>query len=109
MIHRLILKDIKFQFPPPKHVGTVVKNIFGGPLAPPPPSTGRIALTEMKLEYESDIRIDLLESDPDFHHFVVLKRTFIYSFVGPFVHSSAPFFPVLFALSFVRSFVCLFV
>ena len=29
MLHRLILKVSKFQLPPPKHLGTVVKNILG--------------------------------------------------------------------------------
>ena len=28
MLHRLILKVTKFQLPPPKRLGTVVKNIF---------------------------------------------------------------------------------
>ena len=30
MLNRLILKVTKFQLPPPKRLGTVVKNIFGG-------------------------------------------------------------------------------
>ena len=30
MLHRLILKVIKFQLPPPKRLSTVVKNILGG-------------------------------------------------------------------------------
>ena len=30
MLHRLILKVTKFQLPPPKHLGTVAKNILGG-------------------------------------------------------------------------------
>ena len=35
MLNRLILKVTKFQLPPPKHLGTVVKNILGGHHAPP--------------------------------------------------------------------------
>ena len=38
MLHRLILKVTKFQLPPPKRLGTVVKNIFGGHHAPSPMS-----------------------------------------------------------------------
>ena len=30
MLNRLILKVTKFQLPPPKCLGTVVKNILGG-------------------------------------------------------------------------------
>ena len=35
MLHRLILKVIKFQIPPPKRLSTVVKNILGVHHAPP--------------------------------------------------------------------------
>ena len=36
MLNRLILKVTKFQLPPPKRLGTVVKNIFGrGGIMPP--------------------------------------------------------------------------
>ena len=35
MLHRLILKVTKFQLPPQKRFGTVVKNILGGPSWPP--------------------------------------------------------------------------
>ena len=35
MLNRLILKATKFQPPPPKRLGTVVKNIFGGHHDPP--------------------------------------------------------------------------
>ena len=38
MLHRLILKVTKFQLPPPTRLGTVVKNILGGPSCPPPMS-----------------------------------------------------------------------
>ena len=38
MLHRLILKVTKFQLPPPKRFGTVVKNIFEGAIMPPPMS-----------------------------------------------------------------------
>ena len=34
MLNRLILKVTKFQLPPPKRLGTVVKNILGGHHAP---------------------------------------------------------------------------
>ena len=34
MLNRLILKVTKFQLPPPKRFGTVVKNILGGHHAP---------------------------------------------------------------------------
>ena len=37
MSHRLILKVTKFQLPPPKRLGTVVKNILWGAIMPPPP------------------------------------------------------------------------
>ena len=36
MLIRLILKVTKFQFPSPKRLGTVVKNILGGIMAPLP-------------------------------------------------------------------------
>ena len=36
MLNRLILKVTKFQLPPSKRLGTVVKNILGGHHAPPP-------------------------------------------------------------------------
>ena len=42
MPHRLILKVTKFQLPPLKRLGTVVKNIFGGPSCPPPPISNRV-------------------------------------------------------------------
>ena len=35
MLNGLILKVTKFQLPPPKHLGRVVKNIFGGHHGPP--------------------------------------------------------------------------
>ena len=35
MLNRLILKVTKFQFPPPKRLGTVVKNVLGGHHGPP--------------------------------------------------------------------------
>ena len=34
MLHRLILKVTKFQLPPPKRLGTVVKNILGAIMPP---------------------------------------------------------------------------
>ena len=40
MPHRLILKVTKFQLPPPKRLGTVVKNILGGHHCPPPCQIG---------------------------------------------------------------------
>ena len=38
MLNRIILKVTKFQLPPPKRLGTVVKNILGGHHASPPMS-----------------------------------------------------------------------
>ena len=35
MLNRLVLKVTKFQLPPPKRLGTVVKNILGGHHGPP--------------------------------------------------------------------------
>ena len=35
MLHRLILKVTKFQFPPPKRLGTVGRNMWGKHHAPP--------------------------------------------------------------------------
>ena len=35
MLNRLILKVTKFQLPPPKRLGTVVKNILGAIMLPP--------------------------------------------------------------------------
>ena len=40
MLNRLILKVTKFQLPPPKRLGPVVKNILGGHDAPPPCQIG---------------------------------------------------------------------
>ena len=40
MLNRLILKVTKFQLPPPKSLGTVVKNILGGYHALPPCQIG---------------------------------------------------------------------
>ena len=37
MRHRLILKVTKFQIPPPKRLNTMVQNILGGIMPPPPP------------------------------------------------------------------------
>ena len=36
MLYRLTLKVTKFQLPTPRRFSTVVKNILGGHLAPPP-------------------------------------------------------------------------
>ena len=38
MPNRLILKVTKFQLPPAKRLGTVVKNILGAIISPPPMS-----------------------------------------------------------------------
>ena len=43
MLNRLILKVTKFQLPPPKRLGTVVKNIFA-----PPPMSNRVKPTFTK-------------------------------------------------------------
>ena len=37
MLNRLILKVTKFQLPPPKRLGTVVKNILGATMVPDGP------------------------------------------------------------------------
>ena len=42
MLHKLILKVTKFQLCPPKGLGTVVNDIFGGHHAPPPPMLNRV-------------------------------------------------------------------
>ena len=42
MLNRLILKVTKFQLPPPKRLGTVVKNILEGGIMPPPPMSNRV-------------------------------------------------------------------
>ena len=51
MLNRLILKVTKFQPPPPKRLGTVVKRILGGHHAPPPMSNrvNKIKVTYMLL------------------------------------------------------------
>ena len=49
MLNRLILKATKFQLPPPKRLGTVVKNILGRHHAPLPPSQiGLRLLTDVR-------------------------------------------------------------
>ena len=35
MLNRLILKVTKFQLPPPKRLGTVLKNVLGAIMPPP--------------------------------------------------------------------------
>ena len=40
MLNRLILKITMFELPPPKRLGTVVKNILGGHHGPPPRQIG---------------------------------------------------------------------
>ena len=40
MLNRLILKVTEFQLLPPKRLGTVVKNILGGIMAPAPCQRG---------------------------------------------------------------------
>ena len=42
MLHRLIVKVTKFQFPAPKRMGTVVKNILWDHHAPPPCQIGSV-------------------------------------------------------------------
>ena len=42
MPNRLILKVTKFQSPPPKRLGTVVKNIFFGGAMMAPPMSNRV-------------------------------------------------------------------
>ena len=50
MLNRLILKVSKFQLPPPKRSGTVLKNIWGGPSCPPP--TCQIGLRFGALQFD---------------------------------------------------------
>ena len=54
MLNRLILKVTKFQLPPPKRLGTVVKNILGAimPPPPPPPMSNRVK-GEPKMDYDA--------------------------------------------------------
>ena len=46
MLNRLILKVTKFLLPPPKRLGTLVKNILGGHQPPPPCQIGLISLIQ---------------------------------------------------------------
>ena len=67
MLNRLILKVTKFQLPPLKRLGTVVKNILGGHHAPPPMSNrvnsyfdvllDNTFKVEQKIKYKSDLGI----------------------------------------------------
>ena len=50
MLNRLILKVTKFQLPPLKRLGTVVKNIFGGPW---PPMSNRVKHANSKNDANS--------------------------------------------------------
>ena len=47
MLNRLLLKVTKFQLPPPKHLGTVVKNILGAIM--PPPMSNRVKAYSQEL------------------------------------------------------------
>ena len=47
MLHRLIVKVTVFQLPPPKPLSTVVKNILGASI-PPPPKQIRLRWSETK-------------------------------------------------------------
>ena len=49
MLHRLILKVTKLQLPPPKRLGTVIKNHFGG-LSCPPPMSNRVKTVDISLD-----------------------------------------------------------
>ena len=42
MLNRLILKVTKFQLPPPKRLGTVLKNVFGAIMPPPTQMSNRV-------------------------------------------------------------------
>ena len=59
MLNRLIFKVTKFQLPPPKHLGTMVKNIFGGHHAP---SSCQIGLKSVAKNIAEDI---LFNESPD--------------------------------------------
>ena len=49
MVHRLILKVNKFQLPPAKRLGTVVKNILGDHHAPPMSNRVKVTLSVVLL------------------------------------------------------------
>ena len=47
MLHRLILKVKKFQLPPPNRLSTVVKNMSGA-IMPPPPMSDRVNVIHLR-------------------------------------------------------------
>ena len=56
MLHRLILKVTKFQLPRPKRLGTVVENILGA-IMPPPPQPCQIGLIQENNDLVSSCKI----------------------------------------------------
>ena len=73
MPHRLILKVTKFQLPPPKRLGTVVKNILGGASCPPPCQIG------LKLVYITKVllmKLNKIESDFKVVHHLSTNHAF---------------------------------
>ena len=67
MLHRLILKAIKFQLLTPKHLSTVVKNIFGGPSLPP-------SMSNRVKNIAKVARVAELEENPEVDGSVILDR-----------------------------------
>ena len=73
MPHRLILKVSKVQFPPPKRLGTVVKNILGGHHAP-------LHVKYVKEGLPKNDVIDIVVSKkPDTVHTSTLKKVAVHS------------------------------
>ena len=52
MLHRLILEVTNFQRPPPKRLGTVVKNILGAIM---PPMSNRVKLMQNETNLWSSV------------------------------------------------------
>ena len=77
MPHRLILKVAKFQLPPPKRLGTVVKNILGGHHAPPPMSNRVNSYMCFSLDQiikDNEIKIDIYLFKYDYFHCQVVFK-----------------------------------
>ena len=65
MLNRLILNVTKFQRPPPKRLGTVVKNILGGHDGPPMSNRVKASKFHMFLYSLWDTKQVLLISVPE--------------------------------------------
>ena len=73
MPHRSILKVTKFQLPPPKRLGTVVKNILGGHHGPPMSNhrnalTRNFAMTILAVSENQGIKTSIFDKN-DFLYF----------------------------------------